>query len=1034
MANDFSDAVAAWFFAAGALTADSIGTNTLTDHGSVGSGTAIQGAATVSLNGSSKYFDIADSSLAAGFPFKNGDSGRLITVVCKFRPGSTGEHPLAGKMAFGSSNCFGLTFNLNYFMQYNAGYNNGSSEVQYLINGNEYQIAYVIDGINKICKIYVYNYTAGTWHSWYSWTPSSTLAGSTLAWRIGYDSGRSAYANGDIGEIVVFNKLLTEDDIESITLGVYRNTEPGGGNSWANDSNVKAAWNFSIANILADSKSTNTLTRVRKGVVGVPAKQGITSLHSGDENANYLNILDSNLVAGFPLKSGDTTKVISVCCWVRMSATSSCIWSKFNTGSKRSLALDIESGKFRILWGTGNGSSSDAFDTGIAVSNNTWYHVAAMVDGVNKTLTVRVYNDTTQSVSTYTGSPGNVLWVGDAAWCIGNREDGGNVFKGFIDEVVVFNRLLSNADVDVIRAGTYQTQQNITPSGVSSGESFGTTTIIQPQSLGISGIATAEAMGSPSLAPIVASSGIAPAEAFGVCEVTHAGIGVTGIVTAEVVGSPQLNLQAMPGGIESVETLGTATITLFVKPEAISPAAASGDPAILVGTVIVAPAAIDSQEGFGDATLVPGQVEVLPVSIGTGEAVAAPVLYPYVVLTMGGVASEEAHGSPQLNQNVKPSGVTSEQAFGSPQLNLRIKNFFYYYYSYEIPGRRYKVDGIPTDCYLAPNSGPHFKDGAYYPQAWVSTHSVVTLSGGPQIISQVTIEPLFDDFPEPTIIPGRVDAFPSGVASEETLGGAEVIPGPVTVAAEGIGLAEIGNGGFEFGNFTGWVQSGDLEYTEVADASVYYPVHSGGHVGLFGPWPDLGFLAQTLATVPGESYTLRFWLQNGAFNGSGELWGQGENPRRFLVYWNGGLIWDVTQEDFDNQEFLYREFVFESLVATSIATELKFGFNNETDYWLIDDISVGQVGTPSLTYKVNVSGIATAEALGAALEIIPGPVWIYPPGIEGGEAHGLGWARPPREPADLIVLEVVPLATLEFTDGLDVADLYDSPLRMVANG
>ena len=86
MANDFSGdgaCVALWRFESGALTTDSIGTNTLTDVNTVGTETTDyqEGSACADIErDNSELFSIDDTDLDSGFPYKSGGSDLDITV------------------------------------------------------------------------------------------------------------------------------------------------------------------------------------------------------------------------------------------------------------------------------------------------------------------------------------------------------------------------------------------------------------------------------------------------------------------------------------------------------------------------------------------------------------------------------------------------------------------------------------------------------------------------------------------------------------------------------------------------------------------------------------------------------------------------------------------------------------------------------------------------------------------------------------------------------------------------------------------
>ena len=93
MANDFTDdpnCVALWRFESGAVPflADSIGTNEpLVDYGTVAEDTVNykEGACSADFGGS-QSFHIDDADLDAGFPIKNGDTNKKVSVCGWYRP------------------------------------------------------------------------------------------------------------------------------------------------------------------------------------------------------------------------------------------------------------------------------------------------------------------------------------------------------------------------------------------------------------------------------------------------------------------------------------------------------------------------------------------------------------------------------------------------------------------------------------------------------------------------------------------------------------------------------------------------------------------------------------------------------------------------------------------------------------------------------------------------------------------------------------------------------------------------------------
>ncbi len=139
------------------------------------------------------------------------------------------------------------------------------------------------------------------------------------------------------------------------------------------------------------------------------------------------------------------------------------------------------------------------------------------------------------------------------------------------------------------------------------------------------------------------------------------------------------------------------------------------------------------------------------------------------------------------------------------------------------------------------------------------------------------------------------------------------------------------NGGFEFGDFTGWTRSGNLGATVVTTNTLYL---NGGYYGAeFGPVGSLGFISQSFATVPGQSYLIgfTFGLQYPMTNAE------------FSVTWNGAVLMDITNL------FVLGQVPFEfPVVATGTNTTLQFGFRNDPKFFSLDDVFVSPIPAPVL--------------------------------------------------------------------------------------
>lgn len=100
--------------------------------------------------------------------------------------------------------------------------------------------------------------------------------------------------------------------------------------------------------------------------------------------------------------------------------------------------------------------------------------------------------------------------------------------------------------------------QTVTPTGISTGEAFGTPVV--QQNVTPSGIASAEAFGTPIATLFLAPTGIASEEAFG-APLVNQSVTPTGIPSAEAFGAaPSLPQVVTPASIPSAEAFGTPTI------------------------------------------------------------------------------------------------------------------------------------------------------------------------------------------------------------------------------------------------------------------------------------------------------------------------------------------------------------------------------------------------------------------------------------------------------------------------------------------
>jgi hypothetical protein len=259
---------------------------------------------------------------------------------------------------------------------------------------------------------------------------------------------------------------ITSEGMLSVDMGVgigIQEAHASPDNDFSGDANCVALWKYD--NAATDSKGGNDLTPVNTPTYDSgDKKEGTHSTDLEHDSTQYFTITDGDLDAGFPGKSGTGEQSFSICCWVKPESIPSGVWHapvcKSNVASDiMSYAIVLQNdGKINLFIGYNGGADFDYLPFDTALSTGIWYHVAVTYDSSDNGMKIRIWDDNAGSLldSNKTDTAAGDMSPDSAPLEIG-RWDGSDArtFDGKIDEVVIFKDVLTDDEIDEIRAGTY---------------------------------------------------------------------------------------------------------------------------------------------------------------------------------------------------------------------------------------------------------------------------------------------------------------------------------------------------------------------------------------------------------------------------------------------------------------------------------------------------------------------------------------------------------------------------------------------------
>ena len=133
----------------------------------------------------------------------------------------------------------------------------------------------------------------------------------------------------------------------------------------------------------------------------------------------------------------------------------------------------------------------------------------------------------------------------------------------------------------------------------------------------------------------------------------------------------------------------------------------------------------------------------------------------------------------------------------------------------------------------------------------------------------------------------------------------------------------IANGSFESGDFAGWSQSANVEYTSVfnQDYDSLSP-QDGAYYALLGPAGSDGILSQSFIDAPGAALHVSFWLAS-----------DGGSPSDFSASYDGAALMRLANAG----TFGWTEYT--ATVTGTGDDTLSFSFRDAQDYYALDNVA-----------------------------------------------------------------------------------------------
>ena len=247
--------------------------------------------------------------------------------------------------------------------------------------------------------------------------------------------------NGLIDEVRVYNRALSAGEIQTLyKSGAAKFAPP-------TDKGLVGYWsmNEGTGTVAGDGSGNENRGTLTGGPTWVDGKRGKALNFDGNDD----------LVNAGSATSLDQLPAITVSAWIyprNVAAASDDVFSKRTAAGASGWKFGPSStGAGRLSFVVDYDTDLNHTSNSNVISANVWQHIAISWDGSTSAANARIYINGVETTYAQTTN-GTTNRVSDAAnpLTIGAQSDGGNPYNGLIDEVRIYNRALSAAEIQTL--------------------------------------------------------------------------------------------------------------------------------------------------------------------------------------------------------------------------------------------------------------------------------------------------------------------------------------------------------------------------------------------------------------------------------------------------------------------------------------------------------------------------------------------------------------------------------------------------------